>query len=67
MTRHDSDRYRFWFHLGLKLKAEPQNKTKKLPNSFRSYIEAEIDSHSRSFVHLFRPPPLRTAIAIARR
>jgi len=23
--------------------------------------------HSRSFVHLLRPPPLRTAIAIARR
>jgi hypothetical protein len=24
-------------------------------------------SHSRSFVHLLRPPPLRTAIAITRR
>ena len=37
-----------------------------IKRAYGSKIQFAV-SHSRSFVHLLRPPPLRTAIAIARR
>jgi hypothetical protein len=37
-----------------------------IKRAYGSKIQFAV-SHSRSFVHPLRPPPLRTAIAIARR